>query len=120
MKSSYVYDIKKARELFFDKYGIKPSYLHFDCPEYVEVKGHRLCNKYETPYKACKDVAIVYPDISHEQLLKLIAAGSGLFQISFAFERDIEDIELNVLNRFISYEDVQGAAKQDIEHIFGK
>lgn len=88
-----------TRQDFFDYFEIKPEYLHEGCPQYAYVKGHELCvkNKDGKIDNKCEHVGIVYPEITYKRLLELIALASGYFQITFSFERGIEDIETAIL-----------------------
>lgn len=115
----YEETIKSLRERFFDKYGVKPIKTHEDCPHYEYIKGWDVCNKKEDNNSPkCTNCKKVYPDITAEQLIELIAIASGYFKISFAFERGYDDVEENVLESLCNYDDLQGGVKRDVQHLF--
>ena len=64
--------VKDLKSEFFNKYGIIPM-----------IK------------KTNGSTAHVYPEITAEKLVQLIAIASGAFRVSFAFERGYEDVEEN-------------------------
>ena len=60
----------------------------------------------------------VYPEITAEKLVQLIAIASGAFRVSFAFERGYEDVEENVLESLCNYDDLQGGVKRKVQRLF--
>ena len=86
---------KDLKSEFFNKYGITPM-----------IK------------KTNGNTTHVYPEITAEKLVQLIAIASGAFRISFAFERGYEDVEENVLKSLCNYDDLQGGVKRKVQCLF--
>lgn len=86
---------KDLKAEFFNKYGITPM-----------IK------------KTNENTTHVYPEITAEKLVQLIAIASGAFRISFAFERGYEDVEENVLESLCNYDDLQGGVKRKVQRLF--
>ena len=87
--------VKDLKSEFFNKYGITPVIK--------KINGN-------TTY--------VYPEITAEKLVQLIAIASGAFRVSFAFERGYEDVEENVLESLCNYDDLQGGVKRKVQRLF--
>lgn len=87
--------VKDLKSEFFNKYGITPM-----------IK------------KTNGSTIHVYPEITAEKLVQLIAIASGAFRVSFAFERDYEDVEENVLESLCNYDDLQGGVKRKVQRLF--
>lgn len=121
MLKAYERTLIELREKFFNHFGIKPKYIHDGCDYFKEIKGHDLCIMGESGEinTHCEYAKKVYPDITERQLLELIAYLSQHFQVTFSFERGVEDIENTVLNMAINYTDEQGSLKEDVKRIFG-
>ena len=86
---------KDLKSEFFNKYGITPM-----------IK------------KTNGNTTHVYPEITAEKLVQLIAIASSAFRISFAFERGYEDVEENVLESLCNYDDLQGGVKRKVQRLF--
>ena len=71
--------VNDLKVTFFKKYGITPTVK--------TVKGGTV---------------EIYPDITAEKLIQLIAIASGVFRVVFAFERGYADVEQNVLESLIN------------------
>ena len=87
--------VKDLKSEFFNKYGIIPM-----------IK------------KTNGNITHVYPEITAEKLVQLIAIASGVFRVSFAFERGYEDVEENVLESLCNYDDLQGGVKRKVQRLF--
>ena len=87
--------VKDLKSEFFNKYGIIPM-----------IK------------KTNGSTTHVYPEITAEKLVQLIAIASGAFRVSFAFERGYEDVEENVLESLCNYDDLQGGVKRKVQRLF--
>lgn len=89
--------VNDLKVTFFKKYGITPTVK--------TVKGGTV---------------EIYPDITAEKLVQLIAIASGVFRVVFAFERGYADVEQNVLESLINYDDLQRGVRKKVQQLFGK
>jgi len=91
---------------FFDTFNIKPKYYHGDCNYYEDVYGHEICMNKNTGKLSnqCDFVKKIYPQITFERILNLIALASGYFQVTFSFERGISDIQEGILTMLTNFQ----------------
>jgi len=122
MITAYENILEEKRKDFFDKYGIRPKKSHEHCIRYITCKDWEWCSKTQngTFIKKCANIKNIYPEITAEKLLELLALSSRLFPIQFAAERGKEDIEEKVLTCLTEYNDESGAAKKAVRKLFGR
>jgi len=113
----WVKDLQDLKERIFIKYGIKPEISCLKCPYYDEIKGHEICMKSEDgEIHECKDAEKIYPKLTDRRILNLLVILSKYKSIEFQFERNIEDIALNILNELLQMDNKE--LRKEVRHAF--